>query len=202
MKRTLPASAASRPSKPAPAPPPKRSLLDVAGYVAALGHAGEAWRICYTCRLGYAGDGSEASQLLLRALATRTRATRVIVEGELTVRCRLSHAAHAGDTNRVVTLVRAGADVRGAAGVRALCEAVKQGHVDAAAALLEAGADPEGEARHQMYYVTAPRQPWSLMIPSALPAFVPTSVMHHLGKNNRGVCEEMISTLLEAGART
>jgi hypothetical protein len=173
MKRTLPASAASRPSKPAPAPPPKRSLLDVAGYVAALGHAGEAWRICYTCRLGYAGDGSEASQLLLRALATRTRATRVIVEGELTVRCRLSHAAHVGDTNRVVTLVRAGADVHGGAGLRALCEAVKQGHVGTAAALLAAGADPEGVTERWSSSARVPCQPWSFMRPSALRALVP-----------------------------
>jgi hypothetical protein len=52
---------------------PQRSMLDVAGYVAALSYGDEAWRVCYTCRLGYHGDGSESAQLLLRALATRTR---------------------------------------------------------------------------------------------------------------------------------
>jgi hypothetical protein len=112
MNRAHPAGVARAARKESAAAAPRRSLLDVAGYVAALGYGDEAWRVCYTCRLAYHGDGSETSELLLRALATRTQAG-VTTDDELTTRCRLSHAARAGNTDRVRALIRAGTGVRG-----------------------------------------------------------------------------------------
>jgi hypothetical protein len=81
-------------------------------------YGAEAWRTAYTCRLSYYGDGSETSSLLLRALATRAPAA-VVADGELTTRCRLSHAARVGSANRVRVLVHAGSHLCGDACVRA-----------------------------------------------------------------------------------
>jgi ankyrin repeat protein len=171
------------PAKRAAAAPPKRSLLDVAGYVAAAGYGDEAWRIAYTCRLGYCGDGSETAQLLLRALATRVTSVKPHwrLKDEISARSRLSHAARRGHVARIHTLIRAGADVRGADGVRALCEATRFGCVAAAAALLQAGADPDGVTTriHYVYDALSNTQPW-----------------HHMSSSHM---HELVPLLLEAG---
>jgi ankyrin repeat protein len=127
---------------------PIPSLLDVAGYAAANGYAEEVWPVACTCRVGYYGDGSETSQLLLRALAKRATTTTDDEEEGQMLRSRLAWAARRGDTSRLKILLRAGADARGAAAIAALCEAVQGGHVDAASTLLEAGVDADGVARY------------------------------------------------------
>jgi hypothetical protein len=73
----------------------------------------------------------------------------------------------------VVALITAGSNLRGDGGARALCEACRHGHVDAAAALLAAGADPNGVALRWQYDGEQHVQCWSIMVPSANPAFVP-----------------------------
>jgi hypothetical protein len=99
----------------------------------------------------------------------------VRVDRELTARCRLSHAARVGDADRVKTLIATDAAVRGDGGVRTLCDATAVGYVDAAAALLDAGGDPDGVAHRwdDEYPKSRETQPWSAVDSSATPSLVP-----------------------------